>query len=242
MFQVFPYSTYLLMINEGQPIPSLVGCNCIYPDYLQTILIEVFGGSDFQSDMKKFCFFLDDNIYIHPTYTYDSNVISCPYLFVSDDFYESFFLEKNECNFGMIYNLPMVKRLNLKQVDGEFPKGISIEDLLTIHLESSLIVMKNQKIKLEFENAQFIELVVNEMEYIPESNKERTSIEERLEEFQFRNKFLDLCQSEGIHQKYNVEFCVDNLSIHNFNWYFHKILKEQALKNGWKSFSFETSF
>jgi hypothetical protein len=220
MFTIYPYSTFLLFC-ENSNIPPLTGCTCIYPDSIQDALIDIL--RDHENNLLKFCFVVND-VYLYPTYTYDSRQIEYPFLFVSDEFFEKYFTTQSEHDIHFVYNIPLVKGLTMKQVSGEFPKGESVEDLLTTVLESSILIQKDQPVVLSFGDNDLLftidQIIYKENEKYSKESSFHPHIDDRLKEFELRNRFLDQLPQF---------FTIENLSLNHFDWYFFKIKDRVAM-------------
>ena len=206
-FQILPFSVFRVIAEGISPITELRGSQCIYPESIQKILINTL-----LSDDKSFCFSAK-NLCLHPSFTYPMEIMATlpnNTIFVSEEFYYQYFEHLPETTFllNLIYNIPKTKRITLKRLEGNFPKDDSLNDLLTIYLEQSLIVNLGQQFtvgELKFEIHEIIPI-----NCIPKKN-----VEERLQEMD-----LSIRYNENITEKKAMYSNCSNC-VYNYNWMYH---------------------
>jgi hypothetical protein len=120
--------------------PPLIGNECIYSEGLAEPLIRTFS----RETMTPF-YFKVGCIYLQPKYTAQDDFFGIC-IVVSDEVYDG--TEYSEL--VVAYNIPTVDILSLKRIEGDFPQDCTIDSLLTMYLESSSLVNKDQQFTLSF--------------------------------------------------------------------------------------------
>lgn len=218
---------------DNPTVDHLPSAQCIFPENLETLFIELFfknlTNSDTNNDENKqnFCFEIN-NVFLYPKYT-NNDLTFANTIFVSDEFYKKYFEHLDpEHYLNIIYNLPDIKQIKLKQINGNFSSFESVGDLLQSYLEQSCIANMKQTFRLDYLfdfDANFIEFEVVEIKY---KNVPPKNIRDRLHEMQnveTLNGNLGLSNYDAFVCKSDIQFdeTVDLSyisSICNFKWYY----------------------
>ena len=142
--RVFSYRFFTNITSA--PLPSLIGNEVIYSEELVEPLIKTF----LNDSMTPF-YFTIDYYYLQPKYTTSVNQFGLC-IVVSDELFDRYFKHDlfDLLPFTITYQIPTVDVITLKRVDGDFPQDGSIDELLTVYLESCSIVNKYQLFTIPF--------------------------------------------------------------------------------------------
>lgn len=235
---ILNFTTYNL-INEHNKIDQLIGSQCIYPLNLQNSLINTFGNietfdnlnnsnnskninntSD-TNQMITYCFEIN-NVCLFPKYTYDSDHGGLNFIVVSDVFYNKYFTINSNLILNILYDIPIVRMLKLRRIDGNFPNDDSIIYLLTSYLEESSVVSYNQTFELDY-GVDKITFSIDEIIYKTNYVK---NIEDRLIEINYLLKFnTNLAKDFNFDIPVGMNDC-ESL-VKNYKWNYHDIGNKQ---------------
>lgn len=226
-FNILNYSTYNAIIDFIDDKP-LIGAQCIYPISIQSSLITTFvcvyqsnqtnkSNSNTSESEIIYCFKIL-NTCLYPKYTHSNPSIESNNIIVSDEFYNKYFSNDNsDLTLNILYDIPIVKTIKLKRINGDFPSDDSIEYLLTSYFESSSVVNLGQTFTLDLINNQIIEFEVDNITYIEEFEKK---IIDRIVEIDYQLKLNNYLADElGFDQPTGMNEC--NIKVYNYKWHYH---------------------
>jgi len=242
---ILPFSTFK-EISSTKIADTLIGTQCIYPLNLQTPILKTFiksensskeliinlnsnqnsnSDNDFDYNNLAYCFEIN-KICLYPKYTYSDNNITVPMIIISDYFYNKYFANKcSDLVLNIIYNIPIVKMIRLKRIDGNFPSDDSIEYLLTNYFESCSIVNLNQEFEFDLYDDSKIKFEVNEIIYKTEFIK---NINQRIEEINYMIQFNTLVADEYPNFKIPAGISECESIVTDYQWHFHTLGKKIA--------------
>jgi hypothetical protein len=201
-FKVMNYQYYRAIYNSTQT-DELIGTQCIYSFELQDILIQTF----FKDNFIKFYFQIND-IILNPCY-------NCPCLpkntiVVSNDIFLQYFNESSQFKFHFVYDIPKIKSISLKKINGQFPTDESLNDLLTYYLESNIVINLHQKFTIDY-ISHYISFEIVNFEY--EDIEITRTIQDRLTE-------MNLTIDFNTHYIKNPSMTYNDCSIlvQNYSW------------------------
>ena len=142
--RVFSYRFFTHITST--PLPSLIGNEVIYSEELAEPLIKTFS-----CDSMIPFYFTIEYYYLQPKYTTSVNQFGLC-IIVSDELFDRYFKHDlfDLLPFTITYQIHVVDIITLKRVDGDFPQDGSIDELLTLYLESCSIVNKYQLFTIPF--------------------------------------------------------------------------------------------
>jgi hypothetical protein len=136
MIRIVAHRFYTSLVDA----PPLIGNECMYSESLAGPLIRTFS----KETMTPF-YFKVGSIYLQPKYTAQDDFFGLC-IVVSDEVYDG----TEYAELIVAYNIPTVDILSLKRIQGDFPQNCTIDTLLTMYLESSSLVNKDQQFTLSF--------------------------------------------------------------------------------------------
>ena len=218
--KILNFSTYKAIVDDSS-IDQLIGTQCIYPINLQEPLIQTF---DSDTDgLIHYCLNVK-NVFLFPKYTHSDINISNDYIFVSDEFYDKYFsndLDDHELHF--YYDIPLIKQIRLKRIDGDFPSDDSIKFLLNDYLESCSVLNLNQTFKLDY-LTNYIVFSIDQIIYRTEFEKD---LKKRMEEINYMIELnTNIANSFNLKPPRGMLECESNVV--NYQFYYHSIGKEVA--------------
>jgi hypothetical protein len=218
--KVLNFSTYKVIV-EDSPIDQLIGTQCIYPINLQEPLIKTFDSDS--GGLVHYCFNIK-NVFLFPKYTHSNPNISDDYIFVSDDFYSKYFSNDiDEHILHIYYDIPLIKQIRLKRIDGDFPSDDSIKFLLNDYLEACSVICLGQIFRLDYET-NYIQFSVDNIIYKTEFEK---VIAKRMEEIEYMIEFnTNLAKSFNLTPPKGM--LDSESSVINYQFYYHSLGKEVA--------------
>ena len=218
--KILNFSTYKAIVEDSS-IDQLIGTQCIYPINLQEPLIKTFDTET--NGLIHYCLNVK-NVFLFPKYTHSDTNISNDYIFVSDEFYDKYFSnDLNDHELHFYYDIPLIKQIKLKRIDGDFPSDDSIKFLLNDYLESCSVLNLNQTFKLDY-LTNYIVFSIDQIIYRTEFEKD---IKKRMEEINYMIELnTNIAYSFNLKPPRGMLECES--SVINYQFYYHSIGKEVA--------------